>query len=329
MPDKPPKPGVGGQAKVLSAFMKAFTQALVGGAQHRKAVTSQVQATPDGVSRLWARNAKLFIEDDIAFRLLDIQAEIHALDPNAPLIPEQTDSFTFNILRGRMALDAASVAAMVNRYAFPPGSRGPLFDVGVELPDGHLLLTGKFRVNQLLTIGVRIMASVSVTSAGLLVLTPVEIRSGMVPLDRIMDTLGLELERMMPNSGASALRVEGRRILIDPTALMPAPKTNGRLVRAEVADERLVLSYDSGAEASDPPLIEPEAQAYMLVIGHHLLVGKIIMTDLCLQMVPLEAGAAWVEFSVPHYRWQLASGESHLKHGDELIYKVPSVASLP
>jgi hypothetical protein len=64
------------------------------------------------------------------------------------------------------------------------------------------------------------------------------------------------------------------------------------------------------------------------MLGHDLLVGKITMTDVCLQMVPLDPAATLVELSLPHYRAQLAQGESSLKFGDELLYRIPPVSEL-
>ena len=171
-------------------------------------------------------------------------------------------------------------------------------------------------------------ATLSVTPEGLLMLTPVEIRSGSVPIDRIMDMLGVQLSRFMPQGSQSALSVQGDAILINPVGLFPAPKTVGKLVHAEVVGNHLVMSYESEAKAIAPPLMEPEASAYIAMLGHDLLVGKITMADLCLQMVPLDPASTWLEFSLPSYRAQLAQGESSLKFGDELLYRIPPVSEL-
>ncbi|HEY9721384.1 MAG TPA: hypothetical protein V6D47_05195, partial [Oscillatoriaceae cyanobacterium] len=86
--------------------------------------------------------------------------------------------------------------------------------------------------------------------------------------------------------------------------------------------------YDKGAPARAPPLILPEAEAYMAMLGHDLLVGKITMADVCLQMVPLAPESGWVEFALPYYRAQLEQGESSLQHGDELLYRLPAIAQI-
>lgn len=323
-----PKTKVADKAKLLSAFVEAFSKTLLTGRSTHRAVVAQLHETPEGVSRLWAKNAKLIMEEGIALLIDQLQAEIHVYDPLSPLIPEKRESFSFHIQRGRIGMDPESVSTLMNRYAFPPGARSPLYDFHLAMPEGRLQLEATFRVNRLLAIGIHMTSAIGVTPAGMLELTPVEIRSGSLPIDKIMGLLGMQLGRFMPQDEASAFVVEGDKILINPVGLFPAPQTTGQLIHAEVTGGHLVMTYDNGASPIEPPLMEPEASSYIAMLGHDLLVGKITMTDVCLQMVPLEHAASWLEFSIPHYRAQLAQGESTLKYGDELLYRIPTVADL-
>ena len=75
MTDPRPKPNVASTAKVLSAFMKAFSKTLMSGRSTAKSITAQLQDTPEGVSRLWARSAKLIMEEGIALLIDQLQAE--------------------------------------------------------------------------------------------------------------------------------------------------------------------------------------------------------------------------------------------------------------
>lgn len=325
---KAPKTKVADKAKVLSAFVQAFGQALMAGRSHHKAVVAQLHETPEGVSRLWAKSTQLIMEEGIALLIDRLQAEIHVLDPLVPLIPEKRESFAFHIQRARIGMDGQSVSTLMNRHAFPSGSRSPLYDFHITLPDGQLRLEATFRLNRLVAIGISMTATIAVAGDGFLELTPIELRSGSIPIDKIMGLLGMQLSGFMPQEAAAAFVVTGDQIRINPVGLFPAPKTTGHLVHAEVTGGHLVMTYDNGASPIEPPLMEPDASAYLAMLGHDLLVGKITMTDVCLQMVPLDASAEWLEFSMPHYRAQLAQGESTLKYGDELLYRIPTVAEL-
>jgi hypothetical protein len=323
---KPPKPRVTNQAKVLSAFVKAFGQTLFSRRPAHQSIAAQLHETPEGTSRLWAKNAKLMMEEGITLLLDELQAEVQVLDPLSPLIPEKRESFTFNIQIGRMAMDEASISNLMNRYAFPP--RSPLYNLRVMLPEGGIVFDGTLRINRLMTIGLHMTCSLAVTPEGLMELVPIEIKSGSLPIDKILKFLGQDLGSFMPKGEQASMRFEEGRILIDPTSMFPAPKASGRLVHAEVTGEHLVMSYDNGAPRLTPPLLEPDAQAYIAMLGHDLLVGKITMTDACLQLLPLDPEATWVEFALPYYRAQLAQGESSLMYADEVLYRVPAVCEL-
>lgn len=325
---KPPRsrPRVGDAAKVFAAFVKAFGDTFRAGAKLQQDVTAQLGAVPPGTSRLWAHNARLILEEGIAILVNDLQAHLRVLDVAAPLIPEKPEGYRFIIHRGRMAMDGPSMANLMNRHAFPPGVPAPLSDVRVSLPDGQLAMTAAFRPTRFLQMEITMRMDVGVTGDGRIALTPTEIRAQGLPVDKLMSLLGFELGRLMPQGAKMAF--EHGRILINPVGMMPQPEASGKLVAAEVTGDHLVMSYDDGQAPIDPPLAEPDADSYIAMLGHDLLVGKIMMKDVCLQMVPLEADAHWIEFALPHYRAQLAAGESSLRYGDELLYRIPSVASL-
>lgn len=325
---RPPRsrPRVGDAAKVFGAFVKAFGDTIRAGAKLQQTVTAQLGEVSPGTSRLWARNARMILEEGIAILTEDLQAHLRVLDPSTPLIPEKPESYRFIIHRARMAMDAPSISNLMNRHAFPPGVPAPLSDVRVSLPDGKIALRAAFRPTRFLNMEIAMTMAVDVTPDGRIALMPTEIRAQGLPVDKLMSLLGFELGRMMPAGGKLAF--EHGRILIDPVGMMPAPEATGKLVGAEVTGDHLVMTYDDGQPPIEPPLAEPEADGYIAMLGHDLLVGKIMMKDVCLQMVPLDPEAHWIEFALPHYRAQLAAGESSLRYGDELLYRIPSVASL-
>ena len=320
------RPKVGDAARVLGAFMKAFGDTFRAGAKLQQTVTAQLGEVPAGTSRLWARNARLILEEGIAILTEELQAHLRVRDANAPLIPEKPESYRFIIHRGRMAMDGPSIANLMNRHAFPPGVPAPLTDVRVTLPDGQISLTAAFRPTRFLQMEIAMRLSVAVAPDGRIALTPTEIRAQGLPVDKLMTLLGFELGRLMPTGGKLAF--DHGRILINPVGMLPSPEATGKLVGAEVTGDHLVMTYDDGTPAIAPPLAEADADSYIAMLGHDLLVGKIMMKDVCLQMVPLDQEAHWIEFALPHYRAQLAAGESSLRYGDELLYRIPSVASL-
>ncbi|MDB5101599.1 MAG: hypothetical protein JWM80_6020 [Cyanobacteria bacterium RYN_339] len=327
-----PKPKLFDHAQVMSAFVRAFGKVLGKSLRGEKPLKIQVKETiraiPPGTSRLWGKNARLIIEDGIAMLIDELQAELEVLDKLSPLIPEQPEGYVFKIQSGRLAMDGPGISRLMNRYAFPSEGQRPLTDIRVRLPDGHIMMDATFHLNRFMSLPLRMVASVSPTPDGKIELIPTEIRAGVLPVDRIIGLLGVELAKLMPGEGARGMTFRGNVILIDPLGMFPAPKATGRLTHVEISGDHMVMSYDDGTPALIPPLLEPEAPSYLSMVGHDLLVGKITMKDICLQLVPLDEAAGWVELSLPNYRLQLQGGESSLMYADELLYRLPPVGAL-
>jgi hypothetical protein len=314
---------VADQAKIIGAFVKAFGEAFRARRAQRQTVTTQLQETPPGTSKLWARHARLLMEEDIALLMDDLEARLEARDPLSPLIPERTEAYRFVIHRGRMAMDGPSISAMMNRHAYPRGVAAPLHDIRVTLPAGAVQMEATLHAGGFLRVPIRMVFAPAATMDGQIALSPLEVRAQGVPIDRLMGLLGLELGRFVPAGGK--IRVVDGTFRIDPVGMMPSPETVGRLVEVRVQGDHLVMRYEDGTPSEEPALAEPEAESYIAMVGHDLLVGKVMMRDVCLQMVPLDPGAPFIEFALPHYRAQLAAGESSLRFGDELLYRIPAV----
>lgn len=331
MSEKPPKTNLFDAAKVMSAFVGAFGKVLGKGLRgekpHKIQVREQIQAIPDGTSRLWGKNARLVIEDGIALLIDELQAELEVKDKLLPLIPEQPEGYVFKIQAGRLAMDGEAISNLMNRYAFPHEGQRPLSGIRIALPEGQLELDATFHLG-FVTLPLRMVGTAAVTPDGKIELVPREIRAGWLPVDRLMGLLGVELARLLPANAVRAMEFRGDRILIDPLAMFPAPQALGKLVDVQIAGGHMVMSYDDGTPPLQPPLLEPDAGSYLAMMGHDLLVGKITMTDVSLQLVPLDAAAGWVELSLPNYRSQLAAGESSLHYADELLYRLPPVSAL-
>jgi hypothetical protein len=263
------------------------------------------------------------MEDGIAMLMDDLEARLEARDPLAPLIPEKTEAYRFVIHRGRMAMDGPSISAMMNRHAYPPGVAAPLHDIRVTLPSGTVQMEASLLAGGFLKVPIRMVFAPAATMDGQIALSPLEVRAQGVPIDRLMGLLGVELGRFVPAGGK--IKVVDGTFRIDPVGMMPAPETVGRLVEVRVQGDHLLMRYEDGSPAEEPALADPEAESYIAMIGHDLLVGKVMMRDVCLQMVPLDASAPFIEFALPHYRAQLAAGESSLRFGDELLYRIPAV----
>lgn len=309
------------QAQILSAFVQAFGRTLI----TQKRTSAEVQALAEiapGSMRVWAENARLFFDDAVVLKLRGFVADLQVKDPDRPLIPELKDSYVFAIRQGQIRLSAASLEALLNRYVLPAAGH-PLKEARLAISGDRLVLRGK--VHKMgLDLPITLESEVSVGPGGLMELLPHRIALSEVGIGGMIRLFKLELESLMDLPSEGAFRVEGNRITVDPAEIFPSPKAIGRPSAVTLERNELVLSYASEQAIEPAPLIDPEAPNYMLCLGHDLLVGKMMMHDAYFQIINQEP-ASQVDFSLEHYREQLAAGNSSLHSGDQLVVRLPGL----
>lgn len=319
------------QAKVWGAFLKAFGRRYLDTVGRQRElgalVSAQLANTPPGTSRLWAHHAKLQMEPGVAFLAESLQAELICHDPKLPLCPERPEAYTFHLQSGRLAMDAACLKALLERYAFLGAKEQPLRDIQVHLPEGRMIVEARAKLG-FVELQVAFDGPLRLDPSGHVLIAPLAVRAAGLPVEGLMRALRLAIANFVPPGANPAIRFEREAIRVNPLALMPKPPSRGRVVGAQVTGDHLVLTYDDASPLYPAPLVKPDAKAYLVMAGHDLELGKVTMRDVCVQMVPLDPEAPWVELALPHLRAQLAAGVSQLSHRDELLYQIPPIASL-
>ncbi|MNY31767.1 hypothetical protein D3C86_1659420 [compost metagenome] len=167
-------------------------------------------------------------------------------------------------------------------------------------------------------------SEVSVGPEGMIELLPQRLAVSEVGIGGMIKLFNLELDRLLEMPPDAPLRVSGNQITIDPAGIFPSPKAIGRPTAVRIERGELVLAYTDPTPAEAAPLLDPQAPNYMVCMGHDLLVGKMMMHDAHFQIVNQEP-ASHLDFSLDHYRSQLAAGSSSLHAGDQLLVRLPNL----
>ncbi|MBO9542601.1 hypothetical protein J7643_18595 [bacterium] len=309
------------QAEILSAFVSAFGRTLI--ARNQQALDHERLAEiAEGAMRIWAHNVCLYFDDDVVLRLKDFVADLQVQDPATPFIPELKDSYVIHIREGQIRLSAASLEALLSRYILPAAG-SPLKDARLSLSGDRLILRAKVRKFGL-EVPITMESEVSVGSEGMIELLPQRLAVSQVGIGGMIKLFNLELDRLLEMPADALLSVSGNQITIDPAGIFPSPRAIGRPTAVRIERGELVLSYSSPTPSEAAPLLDPHAPNYMVCMGHDLLVGKMMMHDAHFQIVNQEP-AAHLDFSLDHYRSQLAAGSSSLHAGDQLLVRLPNL----
>jgi hypothetical protein len=147
-----------------------------------------------------------------------------------------------------------------------------------------------------------------------------------------MKALGIELDDLIDLSKAPAgIKVEGNDLLLEPLAVLPAPKVRARLLKVSVEDGLMRQTYGPAEGNAQPPATPamplPDAPNYMFFWTGVLHFGKLFMPEADMQVVD-ESPADPFDFFLDQYNKQLVAGftrnrpdyglEVHMVDWDEL-----------
>jgi hypothetical protein len=109
----------------------------------------------------------------------------------------------------------------------------------------------------------------------------------------------------------SGIRADGDDLLIDTTALLPPPRTEGRLQRVAIDGQRLAMRMTGSAAPPPRPatLPLPRARNYLYFFGGSIRFGKLTMTDADMQLIDADPRDPF-DFFPARYEGQLIAGYS-------------------
>lgn len=309
------------QAEIISAFASAFGKTLITHAKPSPEAAC-LASIAQGSTRVWAQNVSFHLDDGVVLKLRDFVADLQVKDPEHPLVPEKRDTYFFVIRSGRIRLGASTVETLVNRYLLPAVGN-PIKEARLTISGDRLILRGK--VHKMgLDLPITLENLVGVTPDGMIELAPQRIAVSEVGLGGVLKFFKLELDNLMELPPNGPLQIHGDRMIIDPGGIFPSPKAVGLPSSVMIDRGELVLGYGETDPASVPPLLDHDAPNYLLCVGHHMLIGKMMMHDAYLQIINSEP-SSHLDFSLERYRDQLAAGNSSLHAGDQLLVRLPNL----
>jgi uncharacterized protein YpmS len=267
--------------------------------------TPQPARTAPAPVQVQMRNVELHVDATTIIRIVQLRGELISTSPTRPPVFDDRRSFKVRVDSGEIAVDAGALTQLLNRYLFSyKGS--PLRDLKVTTAEGLLKIEGELRKG--VPIPFSMTAEPSVLPDGMLRLHPVTVKTLGIPTKRLMEMFGVELDDLIKLKKANGARLDGDDFILDPAALMPPPRIEGRLQSVRVEGDRIVQRFGPGRlPALKPP--DPAAANYMYYAGGVLKFGKLTMTDTDMQLIDDNPGDPF-DFSQERYNDQLVAGYS-------------------
>lgn len=245
------------------------------------------------------RNVRLHVAPDAILEVKFLSGALHSVSANPPVFDDPR-SFTMAVADGEMAIDAASLSALVNRAFDYKGSA--LSDLQVSFKEGRLVQRGTLKKG--VSVPFSIEADLSVTPGGLMHVHPVKVTTAGVPTTRLMSMFGVELDDILKGRPDRGFTFKDNDLYLDAGRMLPAPETRGNLAKAFVRGDRLVQVFGRGAAGH-----ANGRGNYSWFRGGTIRFGRLTMSDADLRLIDMDPKDPFDFFSA-RYHEQLVAGYS-------------------
>jgi hypothetical protein len=253
------------------------------------------------------RNVALHVADGVVLDVKKLDGEFVSRSKVDPPVFDDPNSYTLRLRAADLAMDGPSLTNLLRQNLAT--KKSPLSDVKITIENGQLKASGKLQ--KVVPVPFSMTATVSAAPDGSMRLHATKLKAVGVPVKGLLDLLGLDVGDLMKMPPGSGIRADGDDLLLDTAAMLPPPRTEGRLQRVVVIGNRLSL-HMTGAAAPPPrpaTLPLPSGRNYLYFYGGAIRFGKLTMNDADMQLIDAEPSTPF-DFFPAHYEDQLVAGYS-------------------
>jgi hypothetical protein len=266
------------------------------------------------------RNVDFHLPREIVLRIATLHGRMTPRSAAQPITFDDDGSFVLRIADGEIALDTVALRRLMNDWVFAYEG-APLREMSFSTSGDRLVQKGV--LHKVIDIPFTMDATVSLEPNGHIRIHPESMKILGVDGKGLMRAFDLTLEKVMDLSGAKGVSVEGNDLILEPTAILPPPAIEGRIVALHVGDGRLVQIFGGGDSAAGTPLAVPDSSGnYMYFRGGTLRFGKLFMVDADMLVIDTDPADAF-EFNLREYARQLVAGSSHTRADQGLEVFMP------
>jgi hypothetical protein len=278
------------------------------------------QATPPGAPPvgLEMRNVRLHVAPDAVVEVKWLSGRLRSASAHPPVFDDQR-SYTIEVDDGEVAMDDASLTALVNRAFDYKGAA--LSGLRLSFDQGHLVQRGTLKKG--ISVPFSIVAEVSATADGLLKIHPVKVKTAGVPTAKLMSIVGVELDDILKSRPDRGIDIRDNDVFLDAVRMLPTPQMKGRLTNAFVRGDRLVQVFGKGAAAA-----ARQPGNYVWFRGAAIRFGRLTMSDADLKLIDMDPRDPF-DFYPERYNDQLVAGYSKNTPDHALRTFMPDYSDLP
>jgi hypothetical protein len=282
------------------------------------------QEAPEVRCGVEMRNVALHVADGVVLHVRSLDGEFISQRRGVPPVFDDPRSYTLRLRTADLAMDAVSLTNLLNQRAFAdPAS--PLRNVRVTIERGALQVRGTLKKG--VSVPFSMIADVSAAEDGSMRLHAAKLKAVGVPVKGLLDLLGIDVAALVKMPQSSGIRADGDDLLVDTAAILPPPRTEGRLQQVAIVGQRLTMRLSGAASPPRRPatLPLPRARNYLYFFGGSIRFGKLTMHDADMQLIDAFPQDPF-DFFPTRYEAQLLAGYSRNTRRQGLQVFMPDYA---
>jgi hypothetical protein len=251
------------------------------------------------------QNVDFYVDRDIPLRIHRLIGTMRSRDGGAINFDDKR-SFVISVESADVGLTGPDLSLLLNKYVF--GYKGsPLSNLRITISGNEIVQKGT--IHKVAALPFEIHATLSVTPEGKIRMHPTRTEIIGLHVDRLMQGLGLPLEKIIDLSKAKGATVKGNDIYLDPTAILPPPQIEGRVAGVRIQANEIVMTFGSGSAAQMKPVPDATISNYMYYNGGTLRFGKLMQVGADMLITDLDPSDPF-RFDLDRYKPQLVAGYS-------------------
>jgi len=268
------------------------------------------------------RNVDLHVTADITLHVTHLRGRFEPVGRrDVPYLDDKT-SYAVSVDTGVVAIDIASLNALMTRTMSDDGSNVDKLKISVDDKGG---LKQQGVIDKAVNIPFSVHAGVEATPDGKLRVFTKSVKGFGIPMKALMKVFHLEMDDLLKVKPGNGVVVRDNDLILDPALLLPAPAMRGTVTSARIENGAVVQTFGDGVEKHlSPPAI---SNNFIYWRGGSLAFGKLTMTATDLELVDMDPKDAF-DFSVERWNDQLVAGYSKTTGARGLKAHIPDYNDL-
>jgi hypothetical protein len=303
------------------ALLLSAPHALFGKPKPRSTKSSSIGSP----TRFEIRHVNFHIDESVVLEIGLLRGELLPGIKGVPPTFDDRRTLVMKIDGGEAAMSTASFTDLMNRYVFHyPGA--PLTNIRVTTQGNQL------RQEALLhkTVHTEMIGNLDALPDGRIRFHPVSIKAAGVPSKKLMDVMGLNVDKLVRGTDPRGVTVVGDDLVMDLELMLPPPRVIARVTGVRIEGDRIIQTFGPKTSRDVPKdLAPPESKAanYMYYRGGTIRFAKVTMSDADMQLVDSHPEDPF-DFSLTNYYAQLVAGYTKNTPHAGMVSFVPDFSQL-